>query len=153
MNHRIRRAFGLHLTVDGYGCDRGSLADVAGIYVFLRDFPARIGMTRIMDPQVQEYIPPPHRPPDEWGLSGFVLIAESHISVHTFPDHEYLSADIFSCRVFDTSMALATIVAHFRVRQHEVHILDRGLEFPRSLKPVVEHLLKERGRMAPGGKP
>jgi len=138
------------LTVDGYGCDRDSLADLEGVSGFLQDFPARIGMTRIMDPHVQEYIPPPHRPPEEWGLSGFVLIAESHISVHNFPDHEYVSADIFSCQVFDTSKALATIVAHFGVRQHEVHILDRGLEFPRSLQPVVAHLLRERGQRAPG---
>ena len=45
-----------------------------------------------------------------FGISGFVMIAESHISVHTFPDQDYVFIDIFSCRPFDTDAAIDYLV-------------------------------------------
>jgi S-adenosylmethionine decarboxylase len=139
--NRIHEAFGLHLTLDGYGCSRQALADLNGIYGFLEQAPAWIGMTRIMPPYVFKYT---GKVLEDWGLSGFVLIAESHISIHTFPERGYLSLDIFSCRAFDTLAAGEAAVRHFGIQRQEVQVLDRGLEFPRALKPVAEHLFKER---------
>ena len=50
------------------------------------------GDSKIMPPYVFRY----HgEVPEDWGVSGVVLIAESHISIHTFPDKGYLSLDIF----------------------------------------------------------
>lgn len=134
--------FGVHLTMDGYGCDRGALSDLEGIYAFLDEAPARIGMTKIMPPYVFKY----HgKVPEDWGLSGFVLIAESHISLHTFPDRGYLSLDIFSCKPFDTCQAGDLVIKQFRVTRHEAQVLNRGLEFPRNLSLVEKHLRGERG--------
>jgi len=133
--------FGVHLIMDGYGCDRKALSDLEGIYAFLDKAPARIGMTKIMPPYVFRY----HgKVPEDWGLSGFVLIAESHISIHTFPDRGYLSLDIFSCKPFDTCQAGDLVIKQFRVAMHEAKVLNRGLEFPRAPNPVVDHLRQER---------
>ena len=80
--------FGLHLTLDGYGCSYEQLTNLDLIYQFLDQCPDLIHMTKIMPPYVFKY----HgKVPEDWGLSGFVLIAESHISIHTFPDRGYLS--------------------------------------------------------------
>jgi len=137
--------FGLHLTMDCYGCDRGALSDLEGIYAFLDEAPARIGMTKIMPPYVFKY----HgKVPEDWGLSGFVLIAESHISIHTFPDRGYLSLDVFSCKPFNTCQAGDLVIKQFRVARVESQVLNRGLEFPRALKPVAEHLFQERHQLA-----
>ena len=59
-------------------------------------------MTKVTEPAVHTY----HGPqPQDWGVSGFVIIAESHISVHTFPDRGHVNVDIFSCKEFDAERA------------------------------------------------
>ena len=88
----------MHLVIDGYGCDPGQLADMEHVRRFLDAYPDAIGMTKISVPSVQTYRGPV---PEDWGVSGFVIIAESHISVHTFPDRAYVNVDVFSCKEFD----------------------------------------------------
>ena len=87
----------MHLAVDGYGADAEKLKDEGLVSRFLDHYPSTIGMTKIIPPQVYTY----HgNTPEDWGISGFVLIAESHISVHTFPDRQHVNIDIFSCKDF-----------------------------------------------------
>jgi S-adenosylmethionine decarboxylase len=136
--------FGLHLTLDAYGCNREALENLDTIYKFLDQAPDLIQMTKIMPPYVFKY---EAKAPEDSGVSGFVLIAESHISVHTFPERDYLSLDIFSCKDFDYNQAVAFATELFGISRHEVNLLDRGLEFPRSV-PKVERLLRnERKHM------
>jgi len=87
--------FGVHLMLDGYGCDRSKLEDINFISSFLDEYPTEMDMTKIMPPYVFRYN---GSVPEDWGVSGFVLIAESHISIHTFPEKRYLSLDMFSCQ-------------------------------------------------------
>jgi S-adenosylmethionine decarboxylase len=134
---RPPEAFGLHLTLDGYGCSREALIDLRGIYQFLDATPAAIGMTRIMAPFVIAYHPPPGEPPEDWGVRGAVLIAESHITVHTYPDQGRLHLDIFSCKKFDVPQVTARVVDHFHPARIEPQLLHRGLEFPREGLPVA----------------
>lgn len=89
--------FGPHLTLDLYLCNKKRLLDLDFIYKILDELPDLIGMHKISPPQVMIQ----HANPDTFdkgGISGFVLIAESHISVHTFVAQEYVSIDIFSCK-------------------------------------------------------
>ena len=62
-------------------------------------------------------------------MSGFVLIAESHISVHTFPRRRYINIDVFSCMEFDASKALNELRATFSLETVRSWTLDRGLEY------------------------
>jgi S-adenosylmethionine decarboxylase len=137
-------AFGLHLTIDGYDCDYDSLNSVEKIYNFLDETPDLIKMTKIMPPYVFKY---EGKIPEDWGISGFVLIAESHISIHTFPDKNYLSVDIFSCKRFNLLMATDVIRSFFGMKKFESKVFDRGLEFPRNVKPIVNHLSTERNNL------
>ena len=108
-----------------------NLTNLDLIYQFLDHCPDMIHMTKIMPPYVFKY----HgKVPEDWGLSGFVLIAESHISVHTFPERGYLSLDIFSCKEFDHDQAVAYASELFGITRHEKNLLDRGLEFPRDVQ-------------------
>ncbi|OGP69840.1 MAG: S-adenosylmethionine decarboxylase proenzyme [Deltaproteobacteria bacterium RBG_13_60_28] len=136
--------FGLHLTLDGYGCGQEQLANLDLIYEFLEHCPDLIRMTKIMPPYVFKY----HgKVPEDWGVSGFVLIAESHISIHTFPERGYLSLDIFSCKDFDYQQAVAYVTELFGITRHELNLLDRGLEFPREPRTVERFLRQERDQM------
>ena len=116
----------MHLVIDGYEADPSSLTDVDLVHDFLDWFPDRIGMPRIAPPQV--YTHQSHKAQD-WGVSGFVLIAESHITVHTFPDRRYLNVDIFSCREFDADESLGIVKKWFGLDRTESRVLDRGLEY------------------------
>jgi len=136
--------FGQHLMVDGYGCSYDRLVDLDGIYEFLNQCPDVIHMTKIMPPYAFKYS---GKVPEDWGLSGFVLIAESHISVHTFPEKGFLSIDIFSCKSFEYQKAVDFATRCFGIKSHEIKLLDRGLEFPRSIPAVTHYLHSERKQM------
>ncbi len=127
----------MHLVIDGYGCDPGQLADMEHVRRFLDAYPDAIGMNKISVPSVQTYRGPV---PEDWGVSGFVIIAESHISVHTFPDRAYVNVDIFSCKEFDAAQALEEIRALFTMTKSNHWVLDRGLEHlnPATAEQVVE---------------
>ncbi len=116
----------MHLVIDGYRGDRGRMWDSELIRQFLYDLPDTMGMTRITEPSVLEY----HAPKaEDSGISGFVIIAESHISVHTFPRRDHVNVDIFSCQPFDSDMALSRVKELFALEEVETWQLERGLEW------------------------
>ena len=116
----------MHLAIDGYGADPAKLSDEALVFNFLDEYPDVIGMTKVVAPQVYSYT---GKVPDDWGVSGFVIIAESHISVHTFPDKGYLNIDIFSCNDFDVSASLNDVKARFGVKgEVKTWTMDRSFD-------------------------
>ena len=116
----------MHLVVDGLGGDPEKLRDADLVRRFLDEYPASLGMTKMVPPQVYTYR---GETPEDWGLSGFVLIAESHISVHTFPDRGYINIDVFSCKEFDTAAAERDVVEAFGLSEVKTWTLERGIEY------------------------
>ena len=116
----------MHLAIDGYGAPPEKLRDTDLVYRFLDECPHAIGMTKIIPPQVYTY----HgKTPEDWGVSGFVIIAESHISVHTFPDRQYVNIDIFSCKDFDATSSLEVAKRTFALPEVKVFTLERGIDY------------------------
>lgn len=115
----------MHLLIDGYGGDPAKMWNVDLVSQFLADYPAVLGMTKLREPNVLTY----NAPKDEdSGVSGFVIIAESHISIHTFPNRNYVNIDIFSCRSFDNELALRDVKDLFDLDEARHWVIDRGLE-------------------------
>jgi S-adenosylmethionine decarboxylase len=112
-------SFGSHLMFDCYGCSKEKLSDPDFIFSFLDTFPAKIGLTKVMPPNVFKY---PGKTTEEWGISGAVLIAESHISIHTFPDKEHAFIDIFSCKEFDADRARREALSLLEAEHHETEL-------------------------------
>ena len=123
---KFEMGFGQHLMLDGYGCPYDTLTDLDRIYEFLNQCPDLIHMTKIMPPYAFKYS---GKVPEDWGLSGFVLIAESHISIHTFPERRYVNIDMFSCKDFDSDLAIKELKALFDLTEIRSYILKRGLEY------------------------
>ena len=128
--------FGLHVTIDASGCNKQKLASVTLVYDILNKLPERIGMTKMTLPYVVKWL-------DKFahgteGVSGFVMIAESHISIHTFPDQDYVFMDIFSCKHFEAERAIKFLVDAFEATKYEKNILKRGMDFPR--KMILSHV-------------
>ncbi len=125
----------MHLIIDGFGGDAAMMWDTERLRTFLDEYPASLGMTRITDPEVLEY----HGPnPNDSGISGFVIIAESHISVHTFPHRDYVNIDLFSCKSFDHEQALADARSLFDLQDVKTWLLDRGLEWTNAEQGATE---------------
>ena len=115
----------VHLLIDGYNGNRNRLQDKTFLRQFLLEYPVILGMNRISKPVVLEYSAPK---PEDSGFSGFVMIAESHISFHTFPHRAYINIDVFSCKSFDSDEALADLTKRFGLQGVKSWIIDRGLE-------------------------
>lgn len=138
---KIVEVYGPHLTIDGYECSRSLLSDMLHIHNYLNEAPDIIGMTKITTPMVFEY---KSGVPEDWGVSGFILIAESHISIHTYPDKSFVLIDIFSCKPFDENEAVRHAKDCFAIGRVEPRLVNRGLEFPRNAEIVKDHLMRER---------
>jgi len=131
--------FGPHLTLDLYGCDKRRLSSEKFICKLLDEFPTMIDMHKITEPHLT-YYPGRDGSFDNGGFSAFILIAESHISIHCFPDQRYASIDIFSCKEFDTEKAEALMMEAFNAKQSERNLFNRGSHFPKDIgktRPIV----------------
>ena len=120
--------FGVHFTIDGYNADSTALANTRNIHAFVTQLPKRLGMHTICDPVTVEV--GPNNKKDPGGVSGFVMIAESHISIHTFPDKKFFSADVYTCQdELDTEAILSFITETFSVTDFETNLIQRGTRY------------------------
>ena len=127
--------------LDLWECNKERLADLQYIYFLLDELPGKIGMNKIAPPQIVSY-PPNSNTFDKGGISAFVLIAESHISLHSFIEQAHVFVDIFSCKEFNIQKAIGLFVEAFGVKKVEKKILNRGAEFPKEI-PLVTHIIQE----------
>ena len=137
----------MHLVIDGFRGDVNKMWDRELVREFLLDCPSRLGMTRITEPNVLEYTAPKSA---DSGVSGFVIIAESHISIHTFPRRNYVNIDIFSCMPFDHERALAAAKDLFHLAEVKTWLLDRGLEWLDGRQGLTE-AMEQRIALETGG--
>lgn len=131
----------MHLTIDGYGGNRELLSSESLVRSLLDTYPAEINMTKISEPFVLRYT---GEKPEDWGVTGFVIIAESHIAVHTFPDRGYVWVDIFSCKEFEAEGAVDRIIDTFELTHVTQDIHERGLEYPHAIEQATPVAMLER---------
>ncbi len=122
--------FGVHMMLDGYNGDEKLLNSMELVYKALHDLPYKIKMRPLMPPYVVHA--PPMSKKDSGGFSGFVMIAESHISIHTFPKRKFVSIDVYTCK---NKIAIVTVADYFKkifkLRDVEIQVARRGLKFPK----------------------
>ena len=97
----------VHLMLELYGCDRARLMDEKLIYRALDEYPGRVDMEKVSP--VHLYDIETSNPLDA-GLSGFVVIAQSHISMHAWPEYGEVDIDICSCKEFSQEDGCFTIL-------------------------------------------
>jgi len=62
-----------------------------------------------------------------YGISGTIVIAESHFNVHTWPEHQFMAIDLFTCGdSLDPDAAKDYLIAATKAERHDYKILDRG---------------------------
>ena len=143
--------FGPHLTLDLYGCDRKKLADFDYVKSVLSKMPGLLGMNKFSEPQVTDVPEQGTNSFDRGGITGFVILIESHMAIHTFPGDGYASFDIFSCKKFDTDYAASKLMEMLGAEKFEKNFIERGREFvkhyPRNAEKAAEIAYRERSRL------
>jgi|SRR3989344_7281193 len=123
--------FGYHLTLDLYNCDPKVLGNMEACYKALAELPQKLGMRVLNPPFVLSADSNEDRGGiDPGGFSGFIMIAESHISLHTFVKRGFVSIDVYSCKKFDKDAAIAYFKDYFKSNDAEVNYILRGSRYP-----------------------
>lgn len=123
-----QNTFGPHVTLDLVGCTKEILSNYELHFNYLKNLPQIIEMTAITQPYVFPYS---GLVASDNGITGIVIIAESHLSVHSFENKGYSFIDLFSCKEFDIEKALRITLDIFKPLSYELNIVQRGKEFPR----------------------
>jgi S-adenosylmethionine decarboxylase len=106
--------------VDCYGIAADRLADADTLRDCLYAAARQCGLTPLA-PAVLHHFP-------GGGVTGFLLLAESHIALHTYPEHGYLALDLFSCGPADPRAALEVFRTALAPQQEHVTVTPRGNE-------------------------
>lgn len=109
---------GDHLIMDIYGADPKVLTDVEKIQSIMRQACLGAGAT-VLD----EYY---HSFGSGMGVSGATILAESHATIHTWPEYGYASVDIFMCGSSDPRFAALYIKSSLLSEDGDFCILRRG---------------------------
>ena len=110
-------ALGHHLLAEFTGCDPASLTDLEGVTTAMLHAAEASGAT-IVTHSFHHFSP--------HGVSGAVIIAESHLAIHTWPEHSFAAVDFFSCGAVDMDRGLALLKAAFGATGETRLLLERG---------------------------
>ena len=110
------RFAGLHLIVDLWGAER--LDDLEFIEATLRDCVDAAGAT-LLHIHLHHFT-------ENGGVSGVAVLAESHISIHSWPEHAYAAMDIFMCGETEPHRAVDILRAAFKPNRVEIEEHRRG---------------------------
>jgi S-adenosylmethionine decarboxylase len=112
-------ALGTHLLVELRDCNPEILKDLMRVKDALVS-AAKEAKATIVDISFHEFNP--------FGISGMVVIAESHLSIHTWPEYAYAAVDIFTCGdVIKPEVAAAFLIERFESRSPSIVELKRGI--------------------------
>jgi S-adenosylmethionine decarboxylase len=113
---------GQHMFADLYDVAADRLIDGALLTDCLGEAARRGGMNPIGPPVLHCF--------DGGGLTGYLLLSESHIAFHTYPEHRYIALDIFSCGRADSRAALSVFLAALEPGHERIITAPRGAEIP-----------------------
>ena len=121
-------ALGRHLLLELFDCDLDAINNLESVKGALIEAAKRAQAT-IVDVVFHEFNP--------FGVSGVVVIAESHLSIHTWPEYRYCAVDVFSCGdVLQPEIAVTYLVEAFGAARTSVVEMQRGM-FLNAAHPIV----------------
>ena len=101
-----------------YDCPEEMLNNQIKIKDILVDVVDQVGAT-LINTSFHKFSP--------YGVSGVVVIAESHITIHTWPEHNYAAIDVFTCDdKIDYNLVESIVVKRFNSSKHQAQTIIRG---------------------------
>ena len=112
-------ALGKHLLLELKECNVELLNDIEYLRKTLTEVAEAIGATIIND-DFYQFTPQ--------GVSGILIIAESHISIHTWPEYSYAAVDVFTCGdVIEPKNAIKPMVEKLQAKTYTYREIKRGI--------------------------
>jgi S-adenosylmethionine decarboxylase len=112
-------ALGTHLLVELRDCNSKLLNDLKKVEDILVA-AAKEAKATVIESRFHKFSP--------FGISGVVVIAESHLTIHTWPEYGYAAVDVFTCgEVLKPEVAVNHLVAKFQSANPSVVEVKRGL--------------------------
>ena len=113
------KELGKHLIVELYGCSSSKINDLNHVEKVMVE-AALAAKATIIEKKFHKFAP--------HGISGVLVIAESHFAIHTWPEYGYCAVDIFTCGdLTDNPAALEILKAGFKCKYHSAIEMKRGL--------------------------
>ncbi|HRE76635.1 MAG TPA: adenosylmethionine decarboxylase [Flavobacterium sp.] len=109
---------GYHTIWDIYDCNADKLKYVDPIKIILNTVVNELRLGKVSESYKQF---------EPFGATGFILLEESHISIHTWPEHQFAAIDIFSCKPFEKEAIIELLSAYFETNSITSKIIERGL--------------------------
>ena len=112
-------ALGKHLLLELKDCDKDILNDLSFLKSSLLAAATEAGAV-VLGESFHQFNPQ--------GVSGVVIIAESHLFIHTWPEYGYAAADIFTCgNSVQPEKAAQTLIRKLGAKNHSIVELQRGI--------------------------
>ena len=111
-------ALGVHYIVECTGCHSNLLTDITALKHAMEECAKNAGAT-VVETVLHQFNP--------HGLSGVVVIAESHLAIHTWPEHQYAAIDIFTCGMPAVAEGIyQNIIRTFAPTSHSMQRIERA---------------------------
>jgi S-adenosylmethionine decarboxylase len=122
---------GRHVIIELWGC--GEIINDAALVERAMRQAVQAANANLLDIFVHEFSPQ--------GVTGVAVLAESHLSIHTWPEYGYAAADVFTCGSTTRPEAAAEVLREaFQASYSDVRELERGV-MPASIKQSRLHEL------------
>ena len=112
---------GQHLLIEFRGCEGPVLNDSSALQALMERAVAAARAT-IVNSVFHTFAPQ--------GVTGVVVVEESHFSVHTWPEHGYVAVDVYTCGECDPQLAREVLRAGLAATSVEWMLIERGLGLP-----------------------
>ena len=113
-------SLGSHLLVELFDCDSDSLKLETGVGSAMRE-AADESQATVVAQSFHEFKP--------YGVSGAVIIQESHYTIHTWPEHQYAAVDLFYCGgTVHVDRAIQVLQERFKPQRMKFLVVRRGIQ-------------------------
>jgi S-adenosylmethionine decarboxylase proenzyme len=120
------KALGKHILLELYDCPQVMMSDTQALEDHLCQAAEVMGAT-LVDKRFHQFSP--------YGVSGVVIIQESHLTIHTWPEYAYAAIDIFTCGEIDLEAGVEYLKKALQSGRSACQQIERGLDL--KFKEVV----------------
>jgi S-adenosylmethionine decarboxylase len=111
---------GIEWVIDAGGCSAGALGDAAKVNALIEAVVAALGLHPVGRPIL-------HKFPEKGGITALLLLSESHLAVHTFPELEAATLNLYCCRPRPPFEWRGVLERHLGAKRVFVRTLARGM--------------------------
>jgi S-adenosylmethionine decarboxylase len=107
--------------VDASGCVPERLKNAAALAALFEELVVLLELKVVGQPQWHVF-------PEPGGITGLALLAESHLAIHTFPEHGFAALNVYCCRQRQRPDFEALVARHLGAKSSHVRELARGVK-------------------------